>query len=342
MKKILFLITALLCIGDSAILAQPTYSIVNTYHIAGDGSWDILTMDPAAGKLYISHSTVVNVLDVHTGITVGTIPATNGVHDIAIAGDFKKGYTSNGKDTSVTVFNTETLATIKNIKVTGVGPDAMLYDPFSHRVFVFNGHSSNATVIDARKDVVIGTIALAGKPELAVSDERGRIFVNIENKNQVAEIDPAKMKVRRYFNLATGEEPSGLAIDKKHHRLFSTCSNNKMIVLNSLTGAVVATLPIGSRVDGAAFDPALGRAYSSNGDGTITVIEEKNDSTFDVLETIQTRVGAKNITIDETTHHLYLPTAEFGPAPEPTADRPHPRPSVKPNTFVILDVAPVK
>jgi len=341
MRTISILIIAVMAGLHSYAQDSTSYKISNKFSIEGDGSWDYLTMDDSTHHLFISHGTITQVLDVTTGKLAGTIKDTKGVHGIAIAKDLNKGFISNGKDTSVTVFDLKTLTTIEKVKVTGKNPDAILYDPFSHRVFTFNGRSSNATVIDAKTDKVLGTITLEGKPEFAVSDGNGKIYVNIEDKSKICEIDPITMKVEQTWSIAPGEEPSGLALDNKTHRLFSV-TDKLMVIMDALTGKVITTLPIGDRVDGVAFDPEKKIAYSSNGDGTITAVKEENENTFKVIATIKTQTGARTITIDLLTHKIYLPTAEFGETPKATTENQHPRPAIKPGTFVILEVEPLK
>ena len=331
-------------IAATLTYAQDTtsaYKISHKYSVEGDGSWDYISIDDSSHHLFISHGTIVQVLDATTGKTIGTITDTKGVHGIAIAKDLNKGFISNGRDTSVTVFDLKKLTTIEKIKVTGKNPDAILYDPFTHRVFTFNGRDSNATVINAKTDKVIGTIALCGKPEFSVTDDNGKIYVNIEDKSKLCMINPATMKVEQTWSVAPGEEPSGLAIDTKTHRLFSV-TDKLMVIVDALTGKVITTLPIGDRVDGVAFDPIKKRAYSSNGDGTLTVVQEVNENTFKVIENVKTQTGARTITVDKLTHKLYLPTAEYGETPPATKENPHPRPKIKPGTFVILEVEPLK
>jgi YVTN family beta-propeller protein len=283
----------------------------------------------------------VQVLDVKTGKTLATIPDTKGVHGIALAKDLNKGFISDGKDTAVTVFDLKTFKTTDKIKVTGANPDAILFDPFTHRIFTFNGRGNNATVIDAGTNKVIGTIPLAGKPEFAVTDGKGKVYVNIEDLSKICQINPKTMTVEQTWPIAPGEGPSGLALDNQTHRLFSVC-DKLMVVVDALTGKVITSLPIGDRVDGVAFDPATKCAYSSNGDGTMTVVKEVNENTFKVLENVATQKGARTITIDKSTHKIYLPTAQFGDTPEATKENPHPRPAIKPGSFVILEVEAVK
>lgn len=347
MKKAVLFLTAALTVCpllalSSAQTAESRYKIAQKIHVDGDGGWDIIAVDDSTGRLYVSHATMVQVVDTKTGKTVGTIPDTKGVHGTAIAPDAGKGFTSNGKDTSVTVFDLKTLAAIEKVKVTGIGPDAITYDKFSHSVYVFNGKSSNATVIDVKTNKVTATVALDGKPEFPVSDEHGSMYVNIEDKNIVEVVDTKTAGVTRKFPVAPGEGPSPIALDMSTNRLFIGCGNKVMVVADAKTGKILGSVPIGDHADGAAFDPVYKRAYVSCGDGTLVVVQEAADGTFSVLENVATQKGAKTIALDGKTHHLYLPTAEFGATPAATADNPKPRPAVLPGTFVVIDVETVK
>jgi DNA-binding beta-propeller fold protein YncE len=340
MRK-LFTVVALFVVGAALpgpTHSQPTsgYHLLHRYKLGGDGFWDYLRMDPAARRLYISHGTHVVVMNADSGTVVGDIPKTNGVHGIALAPELGRGFTSNGRDTTVTIFDLKSLAVLGVVKVTGAGPDAILYDPASRRVFTFNGRGGNATAIDAAAGTVAGTIDLGGKPEFAVSGGDGRIYVNLEDKSQLLAIDSKSLAILSRWPLAPGEEPSGLAIDLEHQRLFSGCGNKQMAVLDAKTGKLVATLPIGQGVDATAFDPGTGLAFSSNGEGTLTVIHEDDADHFRVVETVPTQRGARTMALDPTTHEVYLATAEFGPPPAATAQNPHPRPTILPGTFVIL------
>jgi len=339
MKRTIFIIScAALIISSSSLIAQSNYKIANKIHVEGEGGWDYLNVDEVNGTIFVSHATVAQAIDIKTGKLVGTIPDTKGIHGIAIANDLNKGFTSNGRDSSVTVFNLKTFEVITKIQVTGQNPDAILYDPYSQKVFTFNGRSNNSTVIDAKENKVVATIPLDGKPEFSATDGKGKIFVNIEDKSVINVINASTLKVEQHWPIAPGEEPSGLALDNQNHRLFSVCGNKLMVVIDAETGKVITTLPIVDRCDGVAFDPELKRAYSSNGEGSITVVQEENSNSFKVLETIVTQPGAKTIAINKTTHHLYLTTAEYESAP--TAD--NRRPPVKPNSFQILDIETLK
>jgi DNA-binding beta-propeller fold protein YncE len=346
MKRSLVFIGCLLILLTGSNLrgqnAKSEYSIINKIHLPGDGSWDYLSVDETGGRLFVSHGTVVQVVDLKTGQLAGTINETPGVHGIALAQDLNKAFISVGRNASVKVIDLKTLALIADIKVTGENPDAIMYDQFSKKVFAFNGRTANATVLDAVTNNVVGTIALEGKPEFPTSDGNGTIFVNIEDKSLISVIDVKTLKVTKSWPIAPGEEASGLALDNETHRLFAVCGNKLMVVVDATDGHVVANLPIGDGCDGVKFDPGLKRVYSSNGEGTMTVVQELNKDSFKVLENVTTLPGARTLAVDTKTHHIYLPTAEFNPAPAATADNPRPRRSPKPDTFNILVVAPVK
>ena len=343
MRKKIFIIAGIFLslLGLNGQNVNNGYKIVQQIHLDGDGFWDYLNADDATGMLYVSHGKMVHVVDMKTGKNVATITDVNGVHGIAIATEFNKGFISNGADSNVTVFNTKDYKVIEKVPVTGKNPDAILYEPFSKSIITWNGRSSNATVIDAKTDKVIATISLAGKPEAAVSDGKGKVFVNIEDKSEVSMINVKTWKVEQTWSIAPGEGPSGLALDNENHRLFSA-TDKLMVVLDAETGKVITTVPTGGRVDGAGFDPKLKRAYSSCGEGVLTVVQEENPNTFKVLATVPTQAGARTISVSAETHRIYLPTAEFGPTPEKTTDNPRPRPTVKPGTFTVLVVEPDK
>lgn len=314
----------------------PTYKIANRIPLGGDGFWDYLTVDEAAGRLFVSHGTQVQVVNLADGKLLGAIPDLKGVHGIALATRLNKGFISCGRDSTVRVFDLQTLAVTGQLKVTGENPDAILYDSVSNRVFTFNHNSANATAIDAATNEVTGTIALDGSPEFAVSDGRGTVFVNIEDKSEIAVLDTKNLKVLHNWPLKPGQEPTGLAFDVKNERLFSVCDNGKMVVLDASTGRLIQTLPIGEGVDGVAFDPVTQRIFSSNGEGTMTVVEETTPDQYRVLATVPTQKGARTIAVDTRTHHLYLPTADR------EATQGDARPKVKPGTFTVLEVAEAK
>ena len=328
----------ILIVCSLSLSAQSNYKIDRKINLPGEGFWDYITVDEINGRIYQSHNTLAQVVDIKTGQVVGTIPDTKGIHGIAVANDLNKGFTSNGRDSSVTVFDLRTLAIITKIKVTGANPDAILYDAFSKRVFTGNGRSKSFTVIDAVNNTVAGTIRLDGKPEAIVTDGKGKIYVNIEDASLIEMINASTMQVEAHWPIAPGEEPSGLALDNENHRLFSVCGNKLMMVIDAVSGKVITSLPIGEGCDGAAFDPTYKRVYASNGEGTLTVVQVENANSFRVLETVPTQRGARTIALDKTSHHIYLPTAEFEAAPEGSNQRP----AIKPDTFTILDVSTLK
>jgi DNA-binding beta-propeller fold protein YncE len=333
----LFLFILVVTSFASTVQAQSSsgYHLLKKFVLGGEGGWDLLTFDSAAHRLYISRSTHVMVVDADSGAIVGDIPNTPRVHGIAIAPEFGKGFTSNGGDASVTIFDLKTLKTLGQVKV-GQNPDAIIYDPASKRIFTFNGGSKDTTAIDAKSGTVAGTLALGGRPELGVADEHGKIFVNLEDKTQVVAFDSRKLTVDATWPLAPGEEPTGIAMDRKHRRLFVVCANKLMAVINADNGKLVTTLPIGSGVDGAGFDAERQLAFSSNGDGTLTVVHEDSPDKFSVAENVVTQRGARTLDVDQKAHRVFLITADFGPPPPATAERPHPRPSIVPGTVTLL------
>jgi DNA-binding beta-propeller fold protein YncE len=324
-----------LILATLVMASDSGYHLMNTYKLGGEGGWDYLTMDSASRRLYISRATHVIVLDADSGKVVGDIPDTPGVHGIALAPELGRGFVSNGREGTVTIFDIQTLKPIAKIKA-GENPDCILYDPATKRVFTFNGRSHDSTAIDAASGTVVGTIKLEGKPEFAVSDGKGEIFVNIEDKSQLDAIDPQKLEVKSSWPLAPCEEPSGLAIDRKHRRLFAGCDNKMMAVVDADTGKVIATPPIGEGVDANAFDPETELAFASCGEGVLTIVHEESPSKFTVLENVPTQQGARTMALDGRTHQVYTVTAKFGPPPVPTPDNPHPRHTILPDTFVVL------
>jgi YVTN family beta-propeller protein len=326
--------------SQAAPALAENYEIVAKYPVGGAGGWDFLSVDEKRHRLYVSRGDHVQIVDTISGKVVGDLPGTAGVHGIAIAEDFGLGFTSNGRADSVTVFDLNTFAVIDTVKVTGSNPDAILYEPYSKRILTFNGRSANVTAIDAKTRSVVGTIAVSGKPEVAVADGRGRVFVNIEDRNSIAVVDMASLTVSKYWPLGNCTGPTGLAIDRKRNRLFSVCHNKKMIVVDGSSGNVIKELPIGAEVDGAEFDAELNLAFSSNGDGTLTVVKSGESGQFTAIGTVTTQKGARTIALDSTTHRIYLPAASFTPPPPPTPEQPKPRPSMVPDSFVILVLAP--
>ncbi len=307
--------------------------------LTGDTGWDYITTDPAMHRVFVAHGDRITVIDSATHKEIGTIPA-NGAHGVALAPDLKRGFSSNGRGNDVTMFDYESLKPLASWKTTGENPDAILYDAESKRLFTFNGRGKNATVFDATSGEVLmveATIDMGGKPEFAQSDEKGHVYVNVEDTNEMAEIDAKEGKITRRWPLAGCESPSGLAIDRAHRRLFSVCGNKIMAISDIETAKVVATAPIGQGVDGVAFDADKGLAFSANGrDGNMTVVsikDVKDAVTSSVVSTIPTALGARTIAIDPKTHRLYLPTAKLTP-PEKPGDRP----KMVPGTFEVIEL----
>ena len=336
--KILFLLTACMLVLPATLRSSDSgYHVTKKVKVGGEGFWDYLNVDSDARRLYISRGTHVMVLDADSLESVGDIPDTQGVHGIALAPELGRGFTSNGRANSVTIFDLKTLKALGEVK-TGQNPDAIIYDPASRRVFTFNGRSGDSTAIDAASGTVARTIALDGRPEFAVADGKGHVYANLEDKSMVVAIDSQKLTVESRWSLAPGEEPSGMAMDRDHRRLYSGCHNKMMAVMDADNGKVVATPSIGEGVDANAFDPGTSLAFSSNGDGTLTVVHQDSPDKYTVLDNVPTQRGARTMALDLKTHNVYLVAAEFGPRPTPTADQPRPRPSIVPGSFTVLVV----
>lgn len=329
------------CVFTSLLFGAESYKLTKTIPIGGEGGWDYLYADSANRRLYVSHGTEVDVLDLDTEALVGKIPGTNGVHGIAIADDLGRGFISDGRDNQVTIFDIKTLSVISTVK-TGTNPDGIVYDGYSKRVFAFNGRSKDMTAIDAADGNVAGTVALGGKPEFPATDGKGNIYANIEDRNEIVHFDPKTLEVKHHWSIAPQcDSPSGLAIDPESRRLFSVCENKIMAVVDADSGKVITTVPTGAGTDAAAFDPGTKLAFASNGqDATLTVIKEESADKFKLVENAKTQRGARTMALDRQTHKIYLSDAEFGPAPEPTADNPRPRPKIVPGSFKLLVMTP--
>lgn len=296
----------LVSIISGLILAQNSgYKLIGTINIGGEGGWDYLSVESMSNRLFVSRATRVIVIDLNTNSISGEITNQHGVHGIAFVPDLNEGFITNGKDSSVTVFDLKSLKVITNIKLQEKNPDAIIYEPFSKRIFAFNNHSASTTAIDPEKDKIIGTLKLDGDPEEAVSDLKGKVYVNLEDKSAINVFDPVTLKVLNNWPIAPCESPSGLAMDIKNKRLFTVGRNNLMAVLDAESGKVITTLPIGGHVDGCVFDPVKGLAFSSNGEGTLTVVKEDSPNLFKVLDNVPTQKGARTITLDEKTHRIY-------------------------------------
>jgi YVTN family beta-propeller protein len=309
---LLLLAASMACIGAERVYASDsTYSVIKKIPIPGQGSWDYLTIDEAARRLYVSHGTQVEVLDIDSGAIVGKIENTQGVHGIAIAPDIGRGFVSDGQSSTVTIFDLKTLKSIAEVP-TGKKPDAIIYDPATSRIFAFNGGSNSATVIEGKDGKVAGTIDLSGGPEFAAADGNGYVYNNLEDESLVLKINSRTLKVEQRWPTAPCASPSSMAIDRANRRLFVGCRSKVMAVMNADTGHVITTLPIGDHVDATAFDAGTRLIFNSNGEGTVTVIHQDGPDKYSVAETVKTLPRAKTSALDPKTHQLFLSTAESG------------------------------
>jgi len=325
----------------AVLAATPeNYKVVARFPVTGTEGWDYLAVDSKRDHLFVSRSDHVQVLDTKSGEVVANIADTAGVHGVAIAQDLNLGFTSNGKSDTITVFELDSLHTIDTVKTTGAGPDSILYYPRLKQIYSFNRRGESVTIIDAVTRKVIDTLPIAGHPEFAVSDSRGHVFFNVEDKNEIAVIDAQSSKIVKHWQMAACDGPSGLAIDDKHHRLFSVCGNKKMMVVDSLSGKVVTTVAIGEGPDAAAFDPDSGLVFVSNGGGTLTMVHQDTADKYTVKANLATQKGARTLALNPDTHLVYLVSGKFGTAPAATATTPRPRPPLLPNTVNVLVAAP--
>ncbi len=342
-KKKSILVTGLLVLGlvgfglAAVQQAKPAgYHFLKKIIIGGEGGWDYLALDVQTRLLYVTHGNAVEIVNVDTGVKSEPIANLKGVHGVAFAPDKARGYISNGRGNSVSVFDLKTNKVLEEVPSSGQNPDAIMYDAFSGRIFTFNGRTANATAIDAATNKVVGTIDIGGKPEFAVTDGKGMIFVNNEDKSEIVAFDAKTLEVKKRWSIAPGEGPSGLAIDLKNKRLFSVC-DKVMVVSDFENGKVVTTVAIGGGPDAVRYDARTGLVFSSNGDGTMTVVRQESADKYSVLETVKTAPRARTMELDPKTHHIFLATAEFGPAPAPTKEQPKPHPSVVAGTFQVLE-----
>ena len=334
--------SSLLGLVCASALGNELYHFTAQIPIGGEGSWDILTIDSAANRLYLSHSTKVVVIDLSQNAVAGEIVDTSGVHAFVAVPEVQRGFSSNGKESKSSVVDLTTLKTISKID-TGRNPDAIAYEPRHHEVYVFNHTGNSATVIDARESNVVATIPLPGNPEFPAVDEKaGGVYINIEDKSEVAVIDSEKHDVIAHWPLAPGEEPTGIALDAAHHRLFAACHNKMLVMLDTETGKVVANVPIGAGTDGCVFDDATQLVFASCGDGTTTIAKEESPEKLTVVQTLKTERGARTIALDPKTHRIYLPTAQFQPPPSPSPGASPMRPTVVPNTLKLLVYGPAE
>jgi YVTN family beta-propeller protein len=338
--KNLWLLTCTMMLLCGTAIAQDSYKSFKEIPIGGEGGWDILTIDSAANRLYLSHTTKVVVVDLNKNVVVGEIAETPSVHAFVAVPELQRGFSSNGKENKSSVVDLTTLKTTSKID-TGQNPDAVAYEPKHHEIYVFNHTGNSATLIDAKEAKVVATIPLSGNPEFPVVDPTAdRVYCNIEDKSEVAVIDANKHQVVANWSLGPGEEPTGIALDAAHHRLFAACHNKMMVMLDTETGKVIANVPIGAGTDGCAFDDATQLVFASCGEGLVTIAHEDSPDKLSILQTLKTERGARTMALDPKTHRIYLPTAQFQPAPSPSPGASPARPTIVPNTLKLLVYGP--
>jgi len=338
-SKIRIAVTAAVLAGGLALTltcaaSAQSYKVEDTWKVGGEGGWDYLVANPETHRLYITHGTRVEVLNLATGKSVGAVTGFKGTHGVVFDGTGKFGYISDGRSNAVAVFDLATLQVVATIPA-GTNPDGMVYEPVTKTVWAFNGSSKDATVIDTETRKAIATVAVSGKPEFPVADGAGNVYVNIETKNTIMHIDAKAHKVVSEWSIAPCESPSGLAIDLAGKRLFSVCDGNKMAVVDYTTGKLLATPAIGDGPDAAGYDAKSKLAFASSGDGKLSVVDASNGS-YKTVQTLTTARGARTMTIDPSTGKIYVVTAQFGPTPAATDANPHPRPSILPNSFSVM------
>ena len=328
--------------GDTSPIPPPDYTVSKSFRLGGTSGWDYLALEASGARLFVSRADHVDVLETVSGKLTAAIPNTAGVHGIAFAPALKRGFTSNGRSNSVSVFELDTLRVIQEIPVSGMKPDAILYEPRQNHIITANGGSANLSVLDAGTLQVAATIALPGKPEFMATDGAGTVYVNIEtDPGKLVAVDAKALSVKATWPLTGCSNPTGLTIDAVNHRLFSVCENQVMAVTDSQTGKQVTRVVIGGGPDAAAFDADLGLVFSSNGlDGTLTVIHEDTPDQYRVLATVTTQVSARTMVLDPATHKIFLAAAKFGDTPPATEEQPHPRPAILPDSFLILVAQP--
>src|ERR1700736_5106527 len=341
-RTCLRLLLGLIAFWEATAVAQEPYKFLNEIPIGGEGGWDILTIDSPAARLYLPHATKVVVVDLEKNAVAGEITDTPGVHGFVAAPEAGVGFSTNGKEDKISVVDLKTLKTTAKLD-SGKNPDAIVYDPKRGEVYAFNHSGNSVTVIDAKAAKVVATIPLGGNPEFAAVDSAaGRIYINIEDKSEVEVIDAAKHEVTAHWPLAPGEEPSGIAVDPAHHRLFATCHNKMMTMLDTQSGKVVGTTAIGTGVDGAAFDDATQLVFASCGEGVTNIVKEETPEKLRAVQTLKTERGARTIALDPRTHRIFLPTAQFQPPPSPSPCASPTRPTIVPNTLKLLVYGPTE
>jgi YVTN family beta-propeller protein len=323
---------------DSDAAESQAYRVLHTYALGGEGGWDFLSFDAESRRLFITRDSHVMVVDPDTGKLLGDIEGTKDAHGVAFAPALNRGFISNGHGDNVTAFGLDSLHVIGDFPVTGKDPDPILFDAASHRVFTFNGHSNNISVLDPMSGNVVATVPAPGRPEFAVSDGKGRIYFNVEDKAKVAVLDSNANRLLATWSLGACEGPTGLAIDFTHNRVFSACANRQLVVLDATEGHLVATLPIGDHPDAAVYDATVGNLFTSNGEGTLTVIHQDDADHYSVIATVATAVRSKTMALDPKTHHIFLAAAKFGAVPPKTKAEQRPKGPMLPGSFYLIEV----
>jgi YVTN family beta-propeller protein len=335
MKRVIAIVLAALFVAAIPAFAQKKFKVADQVKLGGEGGWDYLVYDKDGQRLFITRGTHVMVVDAKSLKLTADIPDLSGIHGVALAPEFNRGFISNGGDNTVTVFDLKTLKKLDSVKV-GERPDAILYEPFSKHVFTFNARSKDSTVVDAATGKVVGTVALGGKPEFPASDGKGKLYVNIEDKSQIVQVDVNKNTVLNTWAVAPCQEPSALAIDTEHHRLFAGCDNKMMAVVDSDSGKVVTTVPIGEGVDAGRFNPKTQQVFMSCGEGVLTVIHEDSPDKYTVQQNLPTAKGARTMALDKDNNVVYLVTAQREDKPVPAGQRP----SMVPGSFELIVAKP--
>jgi len=341
MRTVLLTVSCFIALLSQAI-GESNYQLLKEIKIGGEGGWDILSIDSTSRRLYLSHATKVVVVDLEKDVVIGEITDTPSVHAFLAVPELKLGFSSNGRENKSNVVDLSTLKTIAKLE-TGESPDTIVYEPNKKEVYVFNHRGNSVTVIDAKNLKVVSTIELDGSPEFGVADRKaGRIYCNLEDKSEVVAIDSSKHEVVARWMLTPGQEPTGIALDAAHHRLFAACNNKMMVMLNTDTGKVVATVPIGSGTDGCAFDEKTQLAFASCGEGETTIAKEEGPDNLTIVQKLKTEPRARTMELDPQTHRIYLPAAQFQPAPSPSPGASPGRPTIVPNTLKLLVYAPAE
>jgi DNA-binding beta-propeller fold protein YncE len=331
---------AALFLGLASIPAHADYHIVHTIQVGGDSGWDYLEPDPISRRLYVTHKDHVVVLDMDTFKIIGDIPNSPGMGGVAFSRELNRGFTANGAEDNVGVFELDTLKPLAKWKATGKRPNQIAYEPTSKRVFSFNSTGRNVTVFDAKSGAVLSTLEVDGRTEFYAMDGKGMIYDALEDKATVIAIDAKAMKVIATYSLAPNTEPSGMAMDTQTRRLFVPTHSKSFLVLNADSGKILATFPMGAGNDAAKFDPGLKFAFASNGDGTLTILHEDDGDKFSLAQNVKTELGARTMAVDPKTHRVFMPTADFGPPPPATPDKPNPRGAMLPGSFRVLVLEP--